>query len=61
MVNSPHLLENFILSDKGTVRGINEGLEIWIKGAFKFTILDNNSMMHNIHIPNTLYLPGLKK
>jgi hypothetical protein len=61
MVNSPHLLENLILSDNGTVDGINEGLDIWGKVTFKFTITNDNGRPHNIHIPNSLHLPGLKK
>jgi hypothetical protein len=61
MVNSPHMLENLVLSNKGTVDEINEGLEIWGKGTFKFTIGDNNGRLHHICIPNSLYIPGLKK
>jgi hypothetical protein len=61
MVNSPHRLDNLILSDVGKVDGINEGSEIQGKGTFKFTIVDNNGKLHNIHILNSLYIPGLKK
>jgi hypothetical protein len=61
MVNSPHLLENLILSDMGKVDGINEGLEILGKGTFKFTITDDNGWLHNAHISNSLYLPGLEE
>jgi hypothetical protein len=50
MVNSTHLLDNLILSDKGTVDGINYELEIWGKGTFKFTIGDNNGRLHHISI-----------
>jgi hypothetical protein len=61
MVNSLHLLENPIFSDKGMVDGINEGLEIWGKRTYKFTIGHDNGRPHNIRIPNSLYVPGLKK
>jgi hypothetical protein len=54
MVNSPHLLENLILSNKGMVDRINDGLEIWGKGMFKFTIGDDNGRLHNIRIPDSL-------
>ncbi len=60
MVNYPHLLENLVLSKEGTVDGINEWFKIQGKGTFKFTIMDNNGRPHNIPIPNSLYLPGLK-
>ncbi len=60
-VNSPHLLDDLVLSNKGTVDGIYDGLEIKGKGTFKFTIGDNNGRWHNIRIPKSLYIPGLKK
>ncbi len=60
-VNSPQLLDNLVLSDKGSVDGITDGLPIKGKGAFKFTIGDDNDKRHNIHIPEPLYVPGMKK
>jgi hypothetical protein len=60
-VNSSHLLDNLVLSDKGTVDGINDALAIKGKGTFKFTIWDKNGRQHNICIPESLYVPGMKK
>jgi hypothetical protein len=60
-VNSPHLLDNLILSNKGTVDGINDRLAIKGREAFKFTIGDDNGRWHNIRIPESLYVPGVKK
>ena len=58
---SPHLLDNLVLSDKGSVDGITDGLPIKGKGTFKFTIGDNNGRLHNIRILESLYVPGMKK
>ncbi len=41
--------------------GINEGLAIKGRGTFKFTIRDDNGKRHNIHIPKSLHVPGMKK
>jgi hypothetical protein len=60
-INSPHLLDNLVLSDKGSVDGITDGLPIKEKGTFKFTIGDDNGRQHNIPIPESLYTPGMKK
>jgi hypothetical protein len=60
-VNSPHLLDDLVLSDKGSVGGITDGLPIKGKGAFMFTIGDNNGRWNNIRIPEYLYIPGMKK
>jgi hypothetical protein len=61
MAGYPHLFEDLRLSDEGKVEGINDGLKIMGKGTFKFKIEDNNGRMHKIKIPNSLYLPGLKR
>ncbi len=61
MAKAPHLFEDLWLSDKGKVQGINDGLEIKGKGTFKFKIEDDNGRTHKIKIPNSLYLPGLKR
>jgi hypothetical protein len=61
MVNSLHLLDDLVLSYKGTVDGINNGLEIWGKETFKFTIGDDNGRPHHICITKSLYVPGMKK
>jgi hypothetical protein len=54
-------LDNLVLSNKGSVDGITDGLPIKGKGTFKFTIRDDNGRRHNIHIPKSLYVPGMKK
>ncbi len=41
--------------------GITDGLPIKGKGTFKFTIGDNNVRRHNIRIPKSLYILGMKK
>jgi hypothetical protein len=61
MAGYPHLFVDLQLSDKGEVEGINDGLKIMGKGTFKFKIEDDNRRMHEIEIPNSLYLPGLKR
>jgi hypothetical protein len=61
MVNAPHLFEDLKLGDEGEVEGIKSGLDIKGTGTFKFTIKDDNSMMHKIKIPNSLYVPELKR
>jgi hypothetical protein len=60
-VNSPHLMDDLVLSNKGSVDGITDGLPIKGKGTFKFTIKDNSGRRHNICIPESLYIPGIKK
>jgi hypothetical protein len=60
MANSPHLFDDLILSDVGNVDGINEGLAILGKGTFKFSISNDDSRVHRIRIPNSLYLPKLQ-
>ncbi len=60
-VNSPHLLDDLVLSNKGSVDGITDGLPIKRKGTFKFTIRDDNGRQHNICIPKSLYVSGMKK
>jgi hypothetical protein len=54
-------LDDLVLSDKGSVDGITDGLPIKGKGTFKFTIGDDNGRQHNICIPESLYVPGMKK
>jgi hypothetical protein len=60
MANSPHLFDDFVLSDVGKVNGINDGLAILGKGMFKFKIADNDGRVHVIKFPNSLYLPKLE-
>jgi hypothetical protein len=61
MVNSPHLFEDLKLGDVGEVEGIKQGLDIKGMGTFKFKIKDNIGMTHKIKIPNSLYVPELKR
>jgi hypothetical protein len=61
MVNAPHLFEDLKLGAVGEVEGIKSGLDIKGTGTFKFKIKDNNGMMHKIKIPNSLYVPELKR
>ena len=60
MANSPHLFDDLILSDVGKADGINEGLAILGKEAFKFSISNDDGKVHCIRIPNNLYLPKLQ-
>jgi hypothetical protein len=60
-VNSPHLLDNCVLSNKGSVDGMTDGQPIKGKGTFKFTIRDDNGRWHNNHMSESLCLPEMKK
>jgi hypothetical protein len=61
MVNAPHLFKDLKLGDVGEVEGIKSGLDIKGMGTFKFKIKDDNGMLHKIKIPNSLYVPELKR
>jgi hypothetical protein len=62
MANAPHLFEDLHLdNDKGQVVRINSGLDIAGQGTFKFNITDDNGKSHTIRIPNSLYVPNLKR
>jgi hypothetical protein len=62
MANAPHLFEDLHLNkDKGQVDGINSGLDIAGQGTFKFSITDNNGKSYEIKIPNSLYVPKLRR
>ncbi len=61
MVNAPHLFEDLKLGKVGEVEGIKSGLDIKGMGTFKFKIKDDSGMMHKIKIPNSLYVPELKR
>jgi hypothetical protein len=60
-VNAPHLFEDLKLGEVGEVEGIKSGLDIKGMGTFKFKIKDDNGMTHEIKIPNSLYVPELKR
>jgi hypothetical protein len=61
MANSPHLFEDLKLTKMGEVEGIKQGLDIKGVGTFKFKIKDNSGKTHKIRVPNTLYLPELRR
>ena len=60
MANAPHLFEDLVLSNVGTVDGINNGLAVKGMGTFKFRIADDSGGVHVIRIPNSLDLPKLE-
>jgi hypothetical protein len=49
------------LEKRGQVEGIKSGLDIKGTGTFKFKIKDDNSMTHEIKIPNSLYKSEIKR
>jgi hypothetical protein len=59
--NATHLFGDLKLGEVGEVEGIKSGLDIKGTGTFKFKIKDNNGMTHKIEIPNSLYVPELKR
>jgi hypothetical protein len=62
MANAPHLFEDLHLEDnKGRVDRINSGLDIARQRTFKFNITSNDGKTHAIKIPNSLYVPNLKR
>jgi hypothetical protein len=62
MANAPHLFEDLCLNDnKGQVDGMNSGLYIARHGKFKFNITNDDRKIHAIKIPNSLYVPNLKR
>ncbi len=62
MANAPHLFEDLHLNkDKGQVDGINSGLDIAGQGPFKISITDNDGKSHAMKIPNSLYVPKLRR
>jgi hypothetical protein len=62
MANAPRLFEGLCLdNNKGQVDGINSGLDIAGQGTFKFNTTDNDGKIHSIKIPNSLYVPSLKR
>jgi hypothetical protein len=61
MANNPHLFEDLKLNAVGEVEGIKLGLDIKGIGTFKFKLEDDNSKMHIIKIPKSLFVPDLKR
>ncbi len=54
-------MDDLVSSNEGSVDGITDELSIKGKGTFKFTIGDDNGRWHNVRIPESLYVPGMKK
>jgi hypothetical protein len=46
---------------QGQVDGISNGLDIQGEGTFKFSIKDSKGKVHTIRIPDSLYLPELRR
>ncbi len=62
MANAPNLFEDLRLdNNKGQVDGINSGLDIPGQGTFRFNITNDDGKIHAIKIPNSLYVPNLKR
>ena len=62
MANAPHLFEDLrLMPGHEKVDGIGEGLEVKGTGTLVLRIQDDNGKTHVIHIPNSLYLPGLRQ
>jgi hypothetical protein len=62
MANAPHLFKDLHLNeDKGQVYRINSGLDIAGQETFKFSITDDDGKSHSIKIPNSLYVPKLRR
>jgi len=61
MINKDHLFEDLRLINNGQVEGIGNGLEIAGEGTFKFKITDDNGKIHTIKIPNSLYVPEMRR
>ncbi len=61
MVNALHLFKDLKLGEVGEVEGIKSGLDIKGMGTFKFKLKEDNGMTHKIKIPNSLYVPELKR
>jgi hypothetical protein len=61
MANAPHLFDDLRLDNKGQVDGMNSGLDIAGQGIFKFNITNDDGKIHAIKIPNSLYVPNLKR
>jgi hypothetical protein len=62
MANSPHLFTDLKLVPQGKqVEGIGAGLAIEGVGTYVMRIQDDNGKLHEIKIPNSLFLPKLKR
>jgi hypothetical protein len=62
MAHAPHLFKNLHLNNNnGQVDGITSGLDIAEQGTFKFNVTNDGGKAHTIKIPNSLYVPNLKR
>ena len=62
MGNHPDQFEDLQLTTDGkSVSGIGSGVVIKGMGTFKFNIEDDTGQVHTIRIPNSLYVPSLKR
>jgi len=62
IANSPHLFTDLTLVPQGKqVKGIGAGLSIEDVGTYVMRIQDDNGKLHKIKIPNSLFLPKLRR
>jgi hypothetical protein len=62
MANTPHLFENLVVAPQGQhVSGIAAGIEIRGVGTYIIRLQDNQGKIHEIKIPNSLYIPKLRQ
>jgi hypothetical protein len=60
MGTRPDQFEDLMLDTGQLVQGIQGGLSIKGHGTFKFSIKDDEGMVHMIKIPDSMYVPDLK-
>jgi hypothetical protein len=60
MGTRPDQFEDLILDTGQSVQGIHGGLSIKGHGTFKFSIEDDEGMVHMIKIPDSMHIPDLK-
>ena len=62
MANSPHLFTDLKLIPQGKqVEGIGAGLQIEGVGTYVMRLQDDKGKLHEIKIPNSLFLPKLRR
>jgi hypothetical protein len=62
MANAPHLFENLEVAPQGQhVSRIAAGIEIRGMGTYIMRLQEDQGKMHEIKIPNSLYLPELRQ
>ena len=50
-----------LIDEDHQVDGIGSGIAIKGMGTFKFKLEDDNGQVHTIRVPNSLYVPSLKR